>query len=103
MRGAIFDDDVYLVPDAQKNDSVPVPLVFLGGGGAFDYCRSLLFFGSERFECVDFDYYGASSFECVHQFLGGNSYIQGTQEQDEIFCDVGRSDWALLDFARPLT
>lgn len=99
MRGAIFDDDVYLVPDAQKNDSVPVPLVFLGGGCAFDYCRSLLFFGSERFECVDFDYYGAASFECVHQFLGGNTYIQGTQEQDEIFCDVGRGDRSLPDFA----
>ena len=102
MRGAIFDDDVHVVSDAQNNDSVPVPLVFLGGGGTFDCGGSLLFFGSERFECVDLDYHGASSFERVHQFLGGYSYIQGTQEQNEILCDVGRGDWALLDFARPL-
>ena len=99
MRGAVLDDDDDVVSDTQENDSVSVPLVVLGGGCTFDCGGSLLFFGSERFECVDFDYYGAASFERVHQFLGWNSYIQGTQEQDEILCDVGRGDWPLPDFA----
>ena len=84
MRGAVFDDDVYMVPDAQEDDSVSVPLVFFGG---------------ELFECVDFYYYGAASFECVHQFLGWNPGVQGTQEQNKILCDVGRGDRSLPDFA----
>ena len=58
----------------------------------------LLFFGSKRFECLDFCDYGAASFERVHQLLGGNSYIQGTQEQDEIRGHAWRGRRALLDF-----
>lgn len=99
VRGAVFDDDVYMVPDAQEDDSVPVPLVFFGGGCAFDCGGSLLFFGGERFECVDFYYYGAASFERVHQLLGWNPGVQGTQEQNKILCDVGRGDRSLPDFA----
>ena len=99
MRGAVLDDDVHVVPDTQEHDSIPVPLVVLGGSGTFNYCGSLLFFSGERFGCVDFRDYGAASFECVHQLLGGNSYIQGTQEQNEILCDVGRGRWVVPDFA----
>ena len=102
MRGAVLDDDDDVVSDSQENDSVSVPLVVLGGGCSFDCGGSLLFFSGERFRCVDFCHHGVAPFERVHQFLGGNSYIQGTQEQDEILCDVGRGDWTLLDFAGAL-
>ena len=102
MRGAVLDDDDDVVSDSKENDFVSVPLVVLGGGCSFDCGGSLLFFSGERFRCVDFCHHGVAPFERVHQFLGGNSYIQGTQEQDEIFCDVGRGDWTLLDFAGAL-